>query len=156
LSDIITLKGKKLLEQELKKLIEVERPSVIKAIAEARAHGDLSENAEYAAAKEKQSFVEGRISQISSRIASCEVIDPSTIKSDKVMFGATVTVLNLDTDERSKYQIVGQDEANAENGSISLLSPISRALIGKKVGDITTVKIPKGEAEYEILQIEYI
>ncbi len=156
MSDIITLKGKKLLEQELKKLIEVERPSVIKAIAEARAHGDLSENAEYAAAKEKQSFVEGRISQISSRIASCEVIDPSTIKSDKVMFGATVTVLNLDTDERSKYQIVGQDEANAENGSISLLSPISRALIGKKVGDITTVKIPKGEAEYEILQIEYI
>lgn len=156
MSDIITLKGKRLLEQELKKLIEVERPSVIKAIAEARAHGDLSENAEYAAAKEKQSFVEGRISQISSRIASCEVIDPSTIKSDKVMFGATVTVLNLDTDERSKYQIVGQDEANAERGSISLLSPISRALIGKKVGDITTVKIPKGEAEYEILQIEYI
>jgi transcription elongation factor GreA len=154
LSDIITLKGKKALEQELKKLINEERPSVIKAIAEARAHGDLSENAEYSAAKEKQSFVEGRIAQISSRLASCEVIDPSTIKSDKVMFGATVTVLNLDTEEKSTYQIVGQDEANAEKGSISLLSPISRALISKKVGDITTVKIPKGEAEYEILQIE--
>ena len=156
MSDVITLKGKKLLEDELKKLIEVERPSVIEAISEARGHGDLSENAEYTAAKERQSFVEGRIKEISSRLSICEVIDPSKINSDKVMFGATVTMLNLDTEEQMKYQIVGQDEADAERGTVSLLSPIARAMIGKKSGDMITVKLPKGEAEYEILKIEYV
>jgi len=153
---IITVKGKKKLEQELKRLVDVERPSVIQAIEEARAHGDLSENAEYAAAKERQSFVEGRIAEISSRMSHVQIIDPATIKNEKVVFGATVKICNSDTGEESKYQIVGQDEADVVSGSISIMSPIARALIGKKPGDIATVKTPKGEVEYEILEIEYV
>lgn len=153
---VITVKGKMQLEAELKKLKEVERPIVIKAIEEARAHGDLSENAEYSAAKEKQSFVEGRIAEISSRLADCQVIDPSTLKTDKIVFSATVTMLNIETDEKIKYQIVGQDEADVSKGMISIMSPIARAMIGKLEGDIVVVKSPKGEIEYEILKIEYV
>ena len=153
---VITLKGKIRLEAELKRLIEIERPMVINAIEEARAHGDLSENAEYSAAKEKQSFVEGRISEISSRLATDQVVDPTTITSDKVVFGATVTVLNVETEEKIKYQIVGKDEADVTKGMISVMSPIARAMIGKFEDDLITVVTPKGEIEYEILKIEYV
>lgn len=152
----ITLRGKKKLEDELKRLLSVERPSVIKAIEEARAHGDLSENAEYSAAKERQSFIEGRIGEISGKIAVADVIDPATIKTDKVVFGATVTVMNLDTDKKTKYQLVGEDEANVASGLISVMSPIARGLIGKKIGDVVTVKTPGGEVDYEILELEYV
>ena len=153
---VITVKGKILLEVELKRLIEIERPKVIRAIEEARAHGDLSENAEYSAAKEKQSFVEGRIAEISSKMATFEVIDPSLLKLDKIVFGATVTMLNVETNENIKYQIVGQDEADISKGMISIMSPIARAMIGKFEGDIIIVKSPKGEVEYEVLKIEYL
>jgi transcription elongation factor GreA len=152
----ITIRGKKKLDDELKRLLTVERPSVIKAIEEARAHGDLSENAEYAAAKEKQSFVEGRIAEINGKIATADIIDPSVIRSDKVMFGATVNLLNLDTEKKTKYQLVGEDEANVNNGLISVMSPIARSLIGKKAGDVVTVKTPGGEVDYEILELEYV
>ena len=152
----ITAQGKQRIELELKRLMEVERPSVIKAIAEARAHGDLSENAEYAAAKERQSFVEGRIAELSSKIPAFQVVDPSTIKSDKVVFGATVTLTNIATEEDVKYQIVGEDEADVSKGSVSVMSPIARAVIGKKAGDSAIVKTPKGETEYEIVKIEYV
>ena len=153
---VITVKGKILLEAELKRLVEVERPKVIRAIEEARAHGDLSENAEYSAAKEKQSFVEGRIAEISSKMATFEVIDPSLLKLDKIVFGATVNLLNIETDEKIKYQIVGQDEADISKGMISIMSPIARAMIGKFEGDIIIVKSPRGEVEYEVLKIEYL
>jgi transcription elongation factor GreA len=152
----ITLKGKKKLDDELKRLLTVERPSVIKAIEEARAHGDLSENAEYAAAKEKQSFVEGRIAEINGKIATADVIDPSSIRSDKVMFGATLNLLNLDTEKKIKYQLVGEDEANVVNGLISIMSPLARSLVGRKVGEVVTVKAPGGEVDYEILELEYV
>jgi len=152
----ITVKGKHKIEQELKRLKEVERPSVIKAIEEARAHGDLSENAEYSAAKERQSFIEGRIMELSSKVGALHVIDPSTIESDKVVFGATITLLNIDTGVEVKYQIVGEDEANVSKGSVSIVSPIARAVVGKKKGDTAVVKTPKGETEYEILKIEYV
>ncbi|MFH1224035.1 MAG: transcription elongation factor GreA [Pseudomonadota bacterium] len=154
--NIVTLKGKEKMVKELKRLTNVERPIVIKAIEEARAHGDLSENAEYAAAKERQSFIEGRIAELSSKISSVQVIDPSTIKDDKVVFGATVTVENSDTNEKIMYQIVGEDEADVSAGSISIMSPIARALIGKKQGDVVAVRTPKGETEYEILKIDYV
>ena len=153
---VITVKGKILLETELKRLIEIERPKVIRAIEEARAHGDLSENAEYSAAKEKQSFVEGRIAEISSKMATFEVIDPSLLKLDKIVFGATVNLLNVETDEKIKYQIVGQDEADISKGMISIMSPIARAMIGRFEGDVIIVKSPKGEVEYEVLKIEYL
>jgi transcription elongation factor GreA len=153
---VITLKGKQKLEAELRRLIDKERPVIIRAIEEARAHGDLSENAEYAAAKERQSFVEGRISEISSKLATFQAIDPTTLTSDKIMFGATVTVQNLASEDKIKYQIVGQDEADVTKGMISLMSPIARAMIGRFEGDLITVITPKGEAEYEILKIEYV
>jgi len=153
---IITIDGKKKLEAELKKLVEVTRPTVINAISEAIAQGDLSENAEYAAAKEKQSFVEGRIAELSSKITRFQVVNPKEIKETKIVFGATVTIKNLETEEVSKYQIVGPDEANVSAGSISIMSPIARALIGKTEGDETTVITPKGEMDYEILKIEYV
>jgi transcription elongation factor GreA len=153
---VITLKGKIKLEEELKQLKEKERPKVISAIEEARAHGDLSENAEYHAAKEKQSFIEGRINDISNKLASFEVVDPSKLKLDKVAFGATVKILNLETDKQVVYQIVGQDEADVNKGSVSVMSPIARAMIGKKEEDEFTLKTPKGEVEYEILEIKYV
>lgn len=146
----ITLRGKIKLEEELKRLITVERPSVIRAIEEARAHGDISENAEYDAAKERQALLEGRIAEIQGQLAGAEVVDPSQIKSDRIVFGASVAVVDLDTDEEATYQIVGVDEADVKSGSISILSPLARALIGKVPGDIVQVKSPKGEKEYEI------
>ena len=152
----ITIKGKQKIEQELKRLKEVERPSVIKAIEEARAHGDLSENAEYAAAKERQSFIEGRIAELSSKIPAFHVVDTSTINSDKVVFGATVTLTNLNTNEEVKYQLVGEDESDPSNCCLSIMSPIARAMVGKKEGDIVLVRSPKGETEYEIIKIEYV
>jgi transcription elongation factor GreA len=149
----LTVRGKKLLDEELKKLIHVERPEVIKQIEEARSHGDLSENAEYDAAKEKQALVEGRIQDIQSKLAGAEIVDPSTLSGEKVVFGAKVKMMDLDTEDEVTYQIVGVDEADVKNGYISILSPIARGLIGKKVGDIATVASPRGEKEYEILEL---
>ena len=151
----ITKRGKELLDTELKKLITVERPSVIKAIEEARSHGDLSENAEYDAAKERQALVEGRISEIQSKLAGVEVVEPSSIQSERIVFGATVTILDLDTDEEHTYQIVGVDEADVKSGYISILSPLARAMIGKQDGDQVVVRSPKGEKEYEIVSFEF-
>ena len=152
----ITLEGKRKLEAELVHLTRVERPIIIEAIEVARAHGDLRENAEYHAAKEKQSMVEGRIQVISSKLATAEVIDPSKIKEKKIVFGATITLLNTDTEDKIKYQIVGDDEIDISKGKISFLTPISKALIGKNVGDLVNIQIPKGEVEYEVLKIEYV
>lgn len=152
----MTLKGKRKIESDLKNLVEVERPSVIRAIEEARSHGDISENAEFHAAKERQSYIEGKIRELSAKIASSEVIDPSSLKLDKVAFGATVTVLNVESGVKVKYQIVGEDEADVKTGSISIMSPIARALIGKKNGDLVEVNTPRGFIEYEIINIEYV
>ncbi len=149
----LTLKGKQMLEAELKDLIHRQRPEVIKQIEEARSHGDLSENAEYDAAKEKQALVEGRIQDIQGKLAGAEIVDPSKIKSDSVVFGAKVKMLDFDTDSEVTYQIVGVDESDVKKGLISILSPIARGLIGKKVGDVAVVSSPKGEKEYEILEL---
>ncbi len=142
--------GKQMLEAELKRLLSVERPSVIKAIEEARSHGDISENAEYEAAKERQGLIEGRILEVQGKIASAEVIDPKSIKSDRIVFGATVTLLETESDEVVTYQIVGLDEADVKNGKISIMSPIARSLIGRDKGDTVIVNSPKGDREYEI------
>lgn len=151
----LTIRGKKLLEEELRRLTHEERPSVIKAIEEARAQGDISENAEYEAAKERQSMVEGRIIEVQSKLAGAEVIDTSKINSDKIVFGATVTLLDKDTDEKVTYQIVGVDEADARNGLISIISPLARSVIGKRAGDEVLVKSPKGDKEYEVVSFKY-
>lgn len=151
----MTAKGREALEKELKHLKTVERPNVIQMIAEARAHGDLSENAEYDAAREKQGFIEGRIKEVEDKIARAEVIDPSTIQSDKIVFGATVKLLDLETDEEKTYQLVGPDEGDVKNGLLSIVTPIARALINKKVGDEVTIQVPKGEMNYEILDVQY-
>jgi len=148
----ITVQGKAHLELELKKLMQEERPSVIRAIEEARAQGDISENAEYEAAKERQGMIEGRIAELQTKIATAEVINPSTIKSDKVVFGATVTILDVEEDVESTYQIVGVDEADVKLGKISIMSPLARALIGRKQKDIVVVHSPKGEKEYEVVK----
>ena len=149
------LAGKQKLEAELKHLKTVERPAVITAIATARAHGDLSENAEYDAAKEKQGFVEGRIKELEDKLARSQVIDPKDIKTDKIVFGAKVELLDLETDEKKRYQIVGTDEVDAKQGLISIKSPIARQLLGKKVGDEVLIRVPKGDLEYEVLDIVY-
>jgi len=151
----MTVLGKAQLENELKRLLQEERPSIIKAIEEARAQGDISENAEYEAAKERQSMVEGRIAEIQSKIATAEVVNPADIKSDRVVFGATVTMTDLEEDEKVTYQIVGIDEADVKAGKISIMSPISRAMIGKKEGDVVVVHSPKGEKEYEIVSFKF-
>jgi transcription elongation factor GreA len=151
----MTVRGKNLLDQELKKLMQEDRPSVIRAIEEARAQGDISENAEYEAAKDRQGHIEGRIADIQSKLAIAEIIDPALIKSDRVVFGATVTIADQDTNEEVTYQIVGLDEADVKLGMISVLSPLARALIGKKVGEIATVLSPKGDKEYEIISFKY-
>ena len=148
----MTIRGKSMLEAELKKLLHEERPSIIKAIEEARSHGDISENAEYESAKERQSMVEGRIADIQSKLAGADVIDTSAIKSDRIVFGAVVTMSDVDSDEVQTYQIVGVDESDVKNGMISILSPIARALIGKKVGDQVIVQSPKGDKEYEVVK----
>lgn len=155
IQNLITINGKKKLELEYNNLLKIERPSVIQAIEEARAHGDLKENAEYHAAKERQSYIQMRIDDISTKLASSEIIDPSKLNTDKIVFGAHVILNNLDTDETIKYQIVGEDEANVSQGSISYLSPLARALIGKKINDEVAVRTPKGETEYQIINIEY-
>lgn len=147
----MTIKGKALLEAELRKLMHEERPSVIRAIEEARSHGDISENAEYDAAKDRQGMIEGRIGEIQGKLAGAEVIDPSQIKSDKIVFGATVSLLDTETEEKVTYQIVGVDEADVKKGMISILSPIARAMIGKRQGDVVTVQSPKGDKDYEVV-----
>ena len=151
----LTIRGKQLLEDELKDLIHTQRPAVIKAIEEARSHGDLSENAEYDAAKEKQALVEGRIQEIQGTLAGAEIVDTSKIQNEKIVFGAHVKILDCDTDEETTYQIVGVDEADVKSGYVSILSPIARSLIGKGEGDVAVVSSPKGEKEYEILEVSY-
>ena len=151
----MTVRGKALLEQELKRLIHEERPAVIKAIEEARSHGDISENAEYDSAKEHQSMIEGRIGEIQFKLSMAEVIDPSTIRSETVVFGATVNLIDLETEDKATYTIVGLDEADVKKGLISILSPMARALIGKRKGDNVVVQSPKGDREYEILSFEF-
>lgn len=153
----MTALGLERLEKELKQLKSTERPNIIQAIAEARAHGDLSENAEYAAAKEKQSFIEGRIKELESIISRAEVIDVVSMRGhETVKFGATVTVVDEDTEEELTYQIVGDYEADIKRGLISTSAPIGRALIGKKVGTSIEVATPKGARFYEILTVEYV
>ena len=151
----MTRAGHSALDDELRTLKSVERPAVIRAIAEAREHGDLSENAEYHAARERQSFVEGRIKELESILSLAEVIDPSKL-SGTVKFGATVTILDDDTDEEKTYQIVGEAEADIERGLLNMRSPLARALIGKDVGDTADVRTPGGEKSYEILSIRYV
>ncbi len=151
----MTIRGKALLDAELKKLMIEERPAVIKAIEEARAHGDISENAEYDAAKEKQGMIEGRIAEIQGKLAGAEVVNTAEIKSDRIVFGAFVKIMDTESEEESSYQIVGVDEADVKKGMISILSPLARALIGKRTGDTVTVMSPKGDKEYEILGFEF-
>lgn len=148
----ITVRGKAKLEEELKRLTYVERPAIIRAIEEARSHGDISENAEYEAAKERQAMIEGRIAEVQGQLAGAEIIDPSTIKSDRIVFGAHVVLKDVDTDEEVSYQIVGVDEADVKEGRISILSPLARAMIGKTTADLVQVKSPKGEKEYEVIK----
>lgn len=153
----ITVKGLQKLRDELHELKSVARPRVIAAIAEARAHGDLKENAEYAAAKNQQSFIEGRIADLEGKISNAQVIDVSTVNAQgKVVFGATVDLVNEETGEEVTYQIVGDDEADIKTGMISISSPIARALIGKEEGDIAVVQTPSGNKEYEIVAVRYI
>ena len=149
----MTVEGHAALEAELKQLKSKERPEIIQAISVAREHGDLSENAEYHAAKEKQGFIEGRIQELESKLALAQVIDVKTLGGDTVKFGARVKVVNEDTDEESTYQIVGEDEANVKNGKISITSPLSRAMISKEVGDVVEVIAPGGTKAYEILDV---
>ena len=151
----MTVRGKSLLEQELKRLLHEERPAIIKAIEEARAQGDISENAEYDAAKERQSLVEGRIAEIQGKLAGAEVIDPKGIKSDRIVFGATVKLMEVESEEETTYQIVGVDEADVKQGRISIMSPIARSLIGKKAGEVVLVKGAKSEKEYEIISFGF-
>lgn len=151
----MTRAGHTALDEELKKLKSVERPAVIKAIAEAREHGDLSENAEYHAAREKQSFIEGRIKELEGILGLADVIDPAKL-SGSIKFGATVKLVDEDTDEERTYQIVGEPEADLEKGLLNLKSPLARALIGKEEGDSVEVRTPGGEKSYEILSIQYI
>lgn len=152
----MTASGYARLEEELKHLRSVARPEVIKAIAEAREHGDLSENAEYHAARERQSFIEGRLAELEDKISRAQVIDPSKLSGDTVMFGATVEVADEDTDQESTFQIVGETEAEVKEGRIAVTSPMARALIGKQEGDSVEVTTPKGTKAYEILKIRYI
>jgi transcription elongation factor GreA len=151
----MTHAGYKALENEINKLKTIERPSVIKMIEEARAHGDLSENAEYHAAKERQAFIEGRVIELEDQLGRAEVIDVSKLSGSTVKFGATVTLTDEDTGEKRKFQIVGDLEANAKNGRISISSPIARALIGKGKGDTVEVAAPGGARSYEILKVEF-
>ncbi len=153
----MTEAGAEKLRAELEHLKRVERPRIVRAIAEARAHGDLKENAEYHAAREQQSFAEGRIQEIESKLSRAQIIDITRLPpDDKVIFGATVTVINLDSDETRVYRIVGDDEADVKAGRISYQSPIARALIGKRVGDEVAVQTPSGPVSYEIDQVAYV
>lgn len=150
----MTRRGFDALDEELRQLKSVERPAVIRAIAEAREHGDLSENAEYHAAREKQSFIEGRIKEVEGLMGRAEVIDPSKL-SGPIKFGATVTIMDEDTDEQRTYQIVGEAEADIENGLLNIRSPLARALIGKEPGDSVEVRTPGGDRSYEVLTVDF-
>src|SRR5210317_334496 len=153
----VTVRGHELLKDELKRLKSVERPSVIKAIAEARAHGDLKENAEYHAAKEQQGFIEGRIKEIEGKLSHIQIIDVTEIDAKgKVVFGSTVDLLDVQANKEITYQIVGEDEADISAGLISFTSPIARALIGQSEGDVITFAAPDGEKQFEIIEVRYI
>jgi transcription elongation factor GreA len=153
----MTVAGENALRDELKKLKSIDRPRITQAIAEARAHGDLKENAEYHAARDQQGFCEGRIQEIEGKLGGVRVIDITTIPyTGKVIFGTTVSLINCETDEEVTYRIVGEDEANVKIGKISVTSPIARALIGKEVGDVAVVVAPSGNIEYEIDKVEHL
>ena len=153
----LTTRGAELLRQELQRLKTVERHAVIRAIADARAQGDLSENAEYEAAKDKQGFIEGRIQELEGKLAAAQLIDPSTLDADgKVVFGATVDLADEDTGAKATYQIVGDDEADLKLGLISISSPIARALIGKQAGDVAEVQAPGGLKHWEVIEVRYV
>ncbi|CDY73698.1 Transcription elongation factor GreA [Caballeronia glathei] len=153
----LTKRGAELLRAELQRLKSVERPAVVNSIAEARAQGDLSENAEYDAAKEKQGFIEGRIAELESKLAAAQVIDPTTVEAEgRVVFGATVELEDLESGGTVTYQIVGDDEADIDHGLVSISSPIARALISKSEGDVAAVQAPSGAREYEIIAVRYV
>jgi len=152
----MTAEGFKALDDEFKRLKTEERPAVIQAIAEAREHGDLSENAEYHAAKERQGWIEGRLAELEDKIARAQVIDVSKLDGDTIKFGATVTVVDEDTDEEAVYKIVGEDESDVKAGKVSLSSPIARALINKEIGDVVEVNAPGGLKSYEVLKVEWV
>ena len=152
----MTPEGYQRLQEELRNLIRVERPKVIQDIAEARAHGDLSENAEYDAAKERQGFVEGRIAEINGKMARAQVISAADIATDKVVFGATVKLFDVEAENEVSYRIVGEDEADIKQGLISINSPVAKALIGHRVDDEVHIKVPSGTRIYEIIDIQYI
>ena len=152
----ITLRGKQKLEEELKRLLHEERPSVIRAIEAARENGDISENADYDAAKDRQAWIEARIQELQGQLAGAEVIDPAKLSGDRVVFGATVKLQDVEDDREVIYQIVGVDEADVAQGRISIVSPMARALIGKKVGSTVEVKAPQADREYEILSIQFL
>jgi transcription elongation factor GreA len=151
----MTADGFQRLEEELRHLRMNERPAVIRQIAEAREHGDLSENAEYHAARERQSFIEGRVAELEDKIARAEIIDVSKLSGKQVKFGATITVVDEDTDEKNSYQIVGPDEADIREKRLSITSPLARAVIGKKVGDTVEVTTPNGSKSYEIVRVAF-
>ena len=151
----ITPDGYQKLQEELQRLLKVDRPKNIRDISEARAHGDLSENAEYHAAKERQSFIEGRIQELKTKLALSDVINPSKISQKKIAFGATVKVIDLLSDEEKIFMLVGPDEADAKNGKISISSPVGKALLNKEVGDVVNIKVPAKTLEYEILEISF-
>ena len=152
----MTAEGYKALDDELKRLKTLERPAVIAAISEARLHGDLSENAEYHAAKDRQGWIEGQIADIEDRMARAQVIDVSKLSGAQVKFGATVTVVDEDTEDESRYQIVGEHEADVKSGRLSLTSPLARGMMGKEMGDVVEVSTPSGVKAYEILKIEWV
>lgn len=152
----MTRAGYDRLQVELKNLVRVERPKVVQDIAEARSHGDLSENAEYDAAKDRQAFIEGRILELNDKIARAQVIEPATLNSEKIVFGATVTLYDPDTDNDVTYQIVGEDEADIKAGKISVTSPVGKALIGNSVDDEVRIKVPSGVKVYEVTDIKYL
>ncbi len=153
----MTVEGEKALREELEHLKKVERPRIVAAIAEAREHGDLKENAEYHAAREQQGFCEGRVQEIEAKLSTAQIIDVSTLPAgDRVIFGSTVDIVNVETDETITYKIVGEDESDVKSNKISVTSPIARALIGKELGDVAIVRAPGGDIEYEIDAVKYI
>lgn len=151
----MTLRGYEAMQTEVKHLRGVERPAIIQAIAEARSHGDLSENAEYHAARERQSFIEGRIAELEDKVSRAEVIDPAKLTGGSIKFGATVTLVDCDTDEEATYQIVGDIESDINNGFLAISAPLARALIGKSAGDVFEFSTPRGTKEYEVLNVVF-